>query len=121
MKPDWKQIVPALLIGCLLGLWTGTLLGHRRHAAPGAERTINKFSRDLGLDTAQRDSLKAIMESYRGKFDSLHADTTVRLSEIRAAMNEDIAKLLRPDQQQRFQDMQTRWDARHKNRAAQNW
>jgi hypothetical protein len=114
MNLNWKQIVPALLVGCLIGFWTGAFLAHRRHAPPSTEKMLSKFSKDLSLDAVQKDSLKAVLESYSGRFDALHEDAETRLSEIRGAMNGDIAKLLRPEQQKKFQEMQSHWGSRHK-------
>lgn len=114
MRLDWKQIVPALLLGCLLGIWTGAFLGHRRHSPPSTEKLLDRFSKDLRLEAGQREALRTVMESYRGRFDSLHADTEARLAEIRAAMNGEIVKLLQPEQQKKFQEMQARWEAHHK-------
>ncbi len=111
MNLQWKQIVPALLIGCLLGLWAGFLLpkisGHWRRNGLGTERLLNKFSKELSLDNAQRDAVKAVLESYSGKIKSFH-------EEIRASMNADIARLLSPEQQKKFEDLRTRWETRHK-------
>jgi len=114
MRPDWKQIVPALLLGCLLGLWTGAFLGHRRHLPPSPDKMLSRFSKELRLEAGQREALRAVMESYRGRFDSLHAEAEARLSELRQAMNGEIAKQLDAGQQKKFQEMQARWETRHK-------
>ena len=111
MRLDWKQIVPALLLGSLLGLWAGAFLGHRRPPR-GPERMLDKFSRELRLEIGQRDSVKAVLEAFRPRFDTQND----RLLELRTDMNKEITKLLNPEQQKRFQDMQARWEARHQRR-----
>lgn len=111
MRFDWKQVLPALLLGCLLGFWTGAILGHRR-APRGPERMLDKFSRELRLEAGQRDSVKTVLETFRPRFDAQNE----RLLELRMDMNKEIAKLLDPEQQKRFQEMQARWEARHKRR-----
>ncbi|MDD5630241.1 MAG: hypothetical protein PHU21_14335 [Elusimicrobia bacterium] len=114
MRLDWRQVVPAVLVGCLLGLWTGAALEHRRPPKPSTERMLSRFSRDLALDPGQRDSLKAVLESYGPKFDALHEDAETRFSALRDSMHAEIAQLLKPEQAERFQKMQARWDSRHK-------
>ncbi len=116
MRLDWKQIVPALLVGCLLGFWGGALLGHRRPPPPKTDRMLERFSRELRLEPGQRESVKTILEGYRPKFDALQDQTEARLLELRTAMNGEIDKLLQPEQQARFQELQARWETRHGRR-----
>jgi Spy/CpxP family protein refolding chaperone len=111
MRLDWKQILPALLAGCLLGFWTGALLPHRR-APRGADRMLDKFSRELRLEAGQRDSLKAVLEGYRPKFDALNE----QMLALRRDMNLEISKFLTTEQGKRFQELQARWEARHQRR-----
>lgn len=115
MRLDWKQILPALLVGCLAGFWAGALLGHRR-PPPKTDRMLDKFSRELRLEAGQEESVKTILERYRPKFDALHGETDARLLELRTAMNSELDKLLQPEQQARFKELQTRWEARHQKR-----
>lgn len=109
MNLKWKQIIPALLIGCLVGLWAGFFLpkiGRHWHNGPDTERVLNRFTKELTLDAGQRDAVKVVLESYEGKIKSFHKD-------IRASMNTDISHLLSPEQQKKFTDLQARWEARH--------
>ena len=120
MRLDWKQIVPALLLGCLIGIWGGAWL-HRmglRHMRANASDTqclLDKFNSELKLDAGQQGAVKGVLESYRTQMKALHEEHSKRFGEIRASMRADIAKLLNPEQLKRFQGIQSRWDARHKN------
>lgn len=115
MRLDWKQILPALLVGCLAGFWAGALLGHRRPPAK-TDRMLDRFSRELRLAAGQRESVKTVLEGYRPEFDALHDETDARLLALRTAMNSELDKLLQPEQQARFKELQARWEARHQRR-----
>ena len=120
MRVDWRQVVPALLLGCLLGLWGGHWLsraayGRMLRQGSDTQRLLNKFSSELKLDAGQQEAVKAVLESYRAQMKALHEGHAKRFGEIRASMHGDVAKLLNPEQLKRFQDMQARWDARRKN------
>ena len=121
MKLEWKQVIPALLIGCIVGLLAGSGLHHAvafwriRHGGPSTERLLNKFTKELKLDAAQTEGVKAVLETYRGKAQSVHQELFSRFTDIRTSMRGDIEKLLSPEQQKRFQGMQSRWDSHHKN------
>lgn len=116
MRLDWKQIVPALLVGCLLGFWGGALLGHRRPPPPKTDRMLEKFSAELRLDPDQKAALKIILEQQIPRFSALRTRTDEELKEMRSSMNKEIDKLLKPEQQARFQELQARWETRHGRR-----
>ena len=120
MKLEWKQIIPAVLIGCLLGLWAGAWLPtaslrRLRCGGPQTQRLLSSFNQELQLDARQQEAVKAVLESYREKTKSLHRDTAARFLEIRASMRGDVERLLTPEQRKKFQDLPARWDAQHKN------
>lgn len=120
MRLDWRQVVPALLLGCIIGLWAGAwmhraALRHTRAGASDTQRLLAKFNAELKLDAGQQETVRAVWESYRTQMKALHEDSFRRFEEIRASMRGDLAKLLNPKQQKRFQDMQARWDGRRKN------
>jgi hypothetical protein len=107
-------------LGCLIGLWGGAwlhraALHHARTCASDTQKSLAKLSAELKLDAGQKEAVRAVLESYRAQMKALHDGSSKRFEEIRASMRSDVAKLLNPEQQLRFQDMQARWDARHKN------
>jgi hypothetical protein len=107
-------------LGCLIGLWGGAwlhraALHHMRTRASDTQKLLDRVTAELKLDAGQQVAVKAVLESYRSRMKALHEENSKRFEEIRASMRGDLAKLLNPEQQRRFQDLQTRWDARHKN------
>ena len=120
MRIDWRQAVPALLLGALLGLWAGHWISRSAHEkllsrGPDTEHVLRKFTAELALDAKQQQDFKTVLESYRGRLQALHEDSAKRFDEVRLSMRADLSKLLSPDQQKRFQEMQARWEARHKS------
>jgi hypothetical protein len=116
---DWRQVVPALLLGCLLGIWGGHWLSRTAHArmmrrGTDAERTLKRLSSELKLDEQQQAAFKAVLESYQGKVKALHEEHSRRFEELRASMRGDLVKLLDPAQQKSFADIQSRWDSHRK-------
>lgn len=119
MRLNWKQILPALLIGCLAGFWGNTLLrsiGHRRPSAPNVENMLEKFSAELRLDPGQKAALKIVLEQQVPRFSAMRTRTDEELKQMRSSMNGEIDKLLKPEQQKLFQQMQARWETRHGRR-----
>jgi hypothetical protein len=120
MRVDWRQIVPALLLGCLIGIWGGAwlhraALHHMRTRVSDTQQLLDRVNAELKLDAGQQVVVKAVLESYRTQMKTLHEENIKHIEEIRASMRGDLAKLLNPEQQKRFQDLQARWDSRHKN------
>lgn len=121
MNLNWRQVFPAFLIGCLLGACIG--VWHQRAAfhrfwreGPNTQRLLDKFGRELKLDARQREDVKAVLERKREKTKALRQEMSSKFKEIRLSMRGDIEKLLSPEQKERFQRMQARWEARRKSR-----
>jgi len=120
MRLDWRQTIPALLLGCMLGLWAGhwvTRAAHERmlRRGPDTQRLLKKFNAELKLDAKQQEAVKAVLESHSERMKALHEESLKHLEETRVSLRQDMARILDPEQQKKFQDMQARWNARHKN------
>ncbi len=119
MKPAWKQIIPVFILGLILGAALGSWC-HRvsaRHFTKKPDHSsgmLEKFSKELNLDSNQKDAVKAALESSRGKMQAFREETGVKLNEIRAVMHSDIRKILTPPQQAEFDKLTAAWEKRHK-------
>jgi len=117
MKINWKQVVPVFVIGLVLGAAIGSWV-HRAAShyfmknGPHADRMLEKLSRGLNLDTAQKDAVRAVLDSQRTKMEALHQETSSKFNDIRLSFNAEIKKLLRPEQQKIFDAVAARWEAR---------
>lgn len=116
MKPDWKQVLIAFVVGALLG----GLLAVR--CAPRGffhHHMMNNMTSQLRLNTDQREKVAAVSESARQKVSLLRQEIRPRFEEIRAFSRAEIRKVLTSDQQARFDEMTARMDARLEKRRAE--
>lgn len=120
MTLAWKQILIAFLLGAMVGVagarW-GPLapLGHRRwDHGQFHTRLLQQFSAKLKLTTDQRARVAAILEEKRKRMDALRAEIRPKFEEIRAATSTEIRILLTPAQQQAFDVMNAKLEARAK-------
>lgn len=119
MRPAWRQVVPALLIGCLIGAAAGswcqrlTFRNFWKHG-PDSQRLLSKFSRELSLDAGQKDAVKALLDAQHPKVMALHREMSAKMVSLRRETRESMRTLLNPDQQKKLDAMSARWEARHK-------
>jgi Spy/CpxP family protein refolding chaperone len=103
---NWKAIVGVVavfVLGALAGSFTTVgVIRHRfHHGQPGqamADHIVRKLSRDLRLDTAQREQLRAIVNDGRKEMQALRP----RIEDILTRSEAKTRAILRPDQQQEF-------------------
>jgi hypothetical protein len=101
--------VAGLLVGAgAVAFSHGSLGARRRH---GSDDFIERLSHDLTLNTAQRDSVRAILSRRRATMDSLWQEVGPRFETLQATVRSDIRAQLNPDQQRKFADMNKRFDA----------
>jgi len=119
MTRAWTPIVIAFVLGGGVGFAVSRSCGLRlfhRHGddAHAQQRLLNRFSSTVQLTPQQRTQVAAILETKRQKMDALRAEIRPRFEEIRTSTSAEIRKLLTPEQQQTFDVMQVKWDARKK-------
>lgn len=117
MKAHWKAFAAAFLLGAVVGVLAGAkferIAEHRfwQHG-PNADRIVKRLTKELTLDESQQTDLRKII----GRFDTdtmkLQKDTQERFDKIRMASRAEIAKILKPEQSDKFKAMTARWDAR---------
>lgn len=118
MNLQRKELIAALLIGCLLGAAAGSRLQssalHRfwQHG-PDTQRIFNKVNHDLSLNAKQQEAVKIIIERHHREMMDMQQATSVKFHAIRMALRADMVKVLNPEQQEKFRAMTARWDARH--------
>ena len=119
MKLAWKQVVIAFMLGGCVGFAVAKSCGPRMFHRHGdgthfQQRLLDRFSSKLQLTPEQRTQVAAILEAKRQKMDALRAEIKPRFEEIRISTSGEIRQLLNPDQQPRFDAMETEWAARKK-------
>lgn len=90
--------------------------GHR-HMDP--QRRTEMLTRHLKLTSDQQPKVLEILKSEQSQMESLHSDNSTsqedrhsKMMEIHKSSNDQIRALLDPDQQKRFDEMQTRMQER---------
>ena len=121
MKPAWKQILPAFVLGLVFGAALGSWAHRtavRRFAGDGhaSKRMLEKFSKELKLDAGQKEAVRVILESRRDEMKAFRQETHKKFDALRLAMHADIKKILTPEQQTRFAGMAARWESPRKRR-----
>ncbi len=124
MLPKSKLWAIALLIavagaGFALGALT-TDYTHRppRREARGREGYAAYLASELGLDSAQGDSVRAILARYRPAMRAVFDPVRPQMDSLRQQMRADINNQLTPDQRPRFDSLLARERAM-RERAAQ--
>jgi hypothetical protein len=118
MNLQQKQLIAALLIGCLIGAAAGSqfqkmALQRFWEHGPTTQHLLHKFSRDLSLDAQQQEAVKQIIEKHHDEMISMQKEMAEKFQKIRLSMRADMAKVLNPSQQDKFREMAARWDASH--------
>ena len=117
-------ILAAALGGALGSAVTARLLGQRHdgHGSRGRGSTwyVDLLRRELKLDAAQEDSVRAILKHHRGEMDSIYATLSVPMAAIREAIRTDIRTMLTPEQQRRYAEVTARLDADRHERMKQD-
>lgn len=118
MKIKFGQVVPAFLAGILIG---GALMlsPMRRQIVPRwpdnnppHKRMLHAMNKRLNLDRAQMNSIATIFEQKREKIDAIMAESRPKLAEIRNETRQEIRKLLKPEQIEKFEEMDAQMEAR---------
>lgn len=117
----WLHLILALAVGLAAGVAIGLHMPrwafmHMHRGGNPTARMVEKFSRDLKLDAAQREKLTAILERTHKRVMDLRKGVGPRFEAIRRETSAEIAKILTPEQAARFREMEKKWDARHRGR-----
>ena len=75
----------------------------------GLDRMMDELNAELRLDSAQRDSVRAILQRHRTRMTAVWETVRPRFNSMRAQMDSDVARQLTPEQQARYRDHVTRY------------
>lgn len=113
----WKSILGVLLV-FLLGALAGAAVVHRydRQSVEAvlsgkgdatAELIVRRLSRSLDLDPAQRDQVRAIVTETRREIAEIRQPVQARIDAALESSRGRVRALLRPDQQEKFDRIQS--------------
>lgn len=123
MMIHWKQVLPALAAGILLGASVPIYAGkHFRRSFQNPEkqghRMLERFSRKLDLTAEQKEKVGAVLESSRQRMEALWKEGRPKFDAIRESTNTEIRALLGPEQREKFDKLNARMEARRQKRGA---
>ena len=120
MRLDWRQILPALAIGLVLGAAGARCLPWLLHGRHSEERRfarlLSRFESRLGLDAAQKGKVETILKEQRKRLDELRGQTRPRFEALRAEARSQIRVLLSFDQQEKYDALEAEMEARRRKR-----
>ena len=81
---------------------------------------VERFARELDMTAEQKTQVSAILEAQRDAIRSLDAEMRPRFQEIRRSIRGEIRKILTPEQQEKFEEMERKMERKrrgnHENR-----
>ena len=111
-----------LLAGGLIGFRCGVHFAERLgppNSPKQYARILDHLSSKLRLKPDQRARVADILETNRKTMTQLHDEVHPKFEAIRNATDDDIRKVLDPDQQQKFDRMRAEWNERRNKREAE--
>ena len=118
-KISWHQVAISIVIGFLLGAFYGQW-GARPHFPPSWEhgrmkgRMVEHLSRDLHLTAEQKKQVADIFEAKRPQILALQAEVRPKFEALRDSTQAEIRKLLNPDQQKKFDEINAKMEEKRK-------
>jgi hypothetical protein len=105
---------------CAASLITGAGLGVvadralLAHTAPRPQsRFVEKITDGLDLSPTQREQVLAVFEKRRPQFLEIMKEVQPKVLVFREATNAELKAILRPEQQQRLEQLEKEWDKEH--------
>jgi len=117
IRSTWKAVIlllAAFVLGAAVGGAVTSRVSHRgpwegkpRDRMEGYLRLLDE---NLDLSSAQRDSVRAILESHRGDMDAIWQEVAPRYETMRSQIRSEIRTQLTPEQQRKYADLTARLD-----------
>lgn len=111
----WKAAVLLLAVFIAGALVGGAVMGRRPPMGPtrGPDGMVRHLTEELGLQPAQQDSIRAVLERWRPAMDSAWTEVRPRLETVRARIRSDIAAQLNEEQRAQYEAMVRQHAERH--------
>lgn len=120
LKNGWHQIFISLLIGFALGSVFGrwyakeSFPAHRK--GDMRQHMLERFSRDLHLSADQKQQVAVIFEAKHPQMLALQAQMHPKFEALRISTQEEIRKILTPDQQKKLDTMNAKMEKHRQER-----
>src|ERR1017187_9858277 len=115
MKMSWQNVLLIFVLGLFAGGAAGVLamryfhpMMHRGHS----DYYRNRLMSELRVTPDQKPAVEAALARNREKLDKIFAEDRKEIEDVRRQTQDDIRKLLTPEQQTRFDQLQVKMKER---------
>ena len=115
----WTSLLLALILGLSLGFLLDRLVSGQRESRDSGERSgrfMSRLESELDLTSGQKEQLEAVLAGNHERADAFWKQTRAAYTELRKEFRAQIRDVLTPEQQERFDAMMARADARREQR-----
>jgi hypothetical protein len=117
IRSTWKAgilLLAAFVLGAAVGGAVTARVSHRSSWEDKPRDRMEGYLRLLGenldLSSAQRDSVRGILERHRGDMDAIWQEVAPRYETMRSQIRSEIRTQLTPEQQRKYADLTSRLD-----------
>jgi hypothetical protein len=117
MRSTWKAgilLLAAFVLGAAVGGAVTARVSHQTlwegKPPDRMEGYLRLLGESLDLSSAQRDSVRAILERHRGDMDAIWQEVAPRYETMRSQIRSEIRTQLNPEQQRKYTDLTSRLD-----------
>ena len=121
MNLKWNQITAAFLVGAVAAMIACQPpfihdLMRKFDNRPPQERMLQRFAKRLDLTEEQKTQVASILEQKRAKMDALFNEMKPKFEQVRIETGEEIRKFLNPEQQKKYEVMDSEMAERFNKR-----
>ena len=114
----WKQIIiafaAAFVIGTIFGRWEYAEQMKHKWRKPEARQAwvLKRLDSKLELNPDQKEKISAILKESAPEMAAARAEMWPKIEAVRDQVREKIMPILTPEQQKKYDDMETEWRER---------
>ena len=108
---NWKHVFIALLIGTMIGYLGGLRTMHHQMHPWKNGGMLEHFNKELKLTPDQKEKMGKILDAKRSQIAALRNEIHPKFEAIRASSKEEIRKILTPEQQEKFDKLEAKWES----------
>jgi len=122
-KMNLHQIIISLLVGFAVGVgysqWHASehFHGHWKKKGSMRQHMLERFDRKLHLTEDQKKQVGVIFDAKQPQMLALQAETRPKFEALRNSTQAEVRKILDPNQQKKFDDMNAKMEERWKERS----
>ena len=122
-RANGNRVVIFLLIGFAIGVICGewyareNFHGHWKKKGDMRQHMLERFNKELHLTENQQKEVGKIFDAKYPKMLALQADVKPKFEALRNETQAEVRKVLNPDQQKKFDEMNAKMEERRKERS----